>query len=467
MIEKNRSILTNALNKMSVRSPKPANWDHISDNLDQLETSNFITKHKNNLPKYKAPEGAWLGITKGIPSSFSAFLGSGLGKFISALILLGGLAGVFLIFTLPSNNEIEKQIQVSDLTESANISDQSEPNQVYNQSESMQVPDKIESKQPNLVNESDINSPQEENPINNYLSKESNANNTTSFEEDIFTMRIQSNERVNKLNPIPSKQLLASSDDTKKPLMQKSINGDFNDSDYYQEDYSSKFSVGLFYSYNLCQKIDYEGMNIPNHHSSFGFDLAYETHNWFFKIGLGYSNWNEEGNYIFDYNQMQMIYSYNYVDSAHVNPLNGQISYYTSEVEIFDSVPQQKSGQISYKYQILQIPVLIGYKFIDHSKFKIALLGGAGIDFNISGKQIAPAFNEENAEITRITNNIIYRTKINWRLIFGLNIDYNIVEKWSLYAEPSYQQYMTPLYSPNDIKGTGMFNIKVGIKYSF
>ena len=116
---------------------------------------------------------------------------------------------------------------------------------------------------------------------------------------------------------------------------------------------------------------------------------------------------------------------------------------------------------------MLQIPLIIGYKFIEHSKFKLALLGGAGFDFNISGKQITPAFNEENAEITRITNNIIYRTKINWRLIFGLNVDYKIAERWSLYAEPTYQQYMTPLYSPDDIKGTGMFNIEVGIKYSF
>ncbi len=467
MIEKNRDILTNALNKMSVRSPKPANWDHISDNLDQLETSNFVSKHKDKLPEYKAPADAWSGITKGMPHSFSSFLGSGMGKFISTMLLLGVLAGVYLIYTLATNNETEKQIQVSDLTESANISDLSELDQVFNQIEPKQVTDLPESKQPNLVEESDINSPQEENLLNNYLSKESKANNTTSLEEDIFTLRIQSDESVNKLNTIPPKQLSTSSHDAEKPLMRKSINVAFNDPDYYLKDYSSKFSVGLFYSYNLFQKINYEGMNIPNHHSSFGLDLTYETHHWFFNIGLGYSNWNEKGNYIVDYNQMQMIYSYNYVDSVFVNPSNGQISYYTTGVEIFDSVQEQKSDQISYKYQILQIPVLIGYKFIDHSKFKLALLGGAGFDFNISGKQIAPAFNEENAEITRITNNIIYRTKINWRLIFGLNIDYKIVERWSLYAEPSYQQYMTPLYSPNEIKSTGMFTIKLGIKYSF
>ena len=182
---------------------------------------------------------------------------------------------------------------------------------------------------------------------------------------------------------------------------------------------------------------------------------------------MGYLNWNEEGNYVFDFNQNQMVYQYNYVDSALVNPENGEISYYTSKVEVFDSVPQQKSDLVTYNYKSLQIPILIGYTFLERSKFKVALLGGVAFDFKISGKQYVPEFVEENASITHINNSLIYRTKTNWRLILGLNIEYQMTDEWSLFAEPTYQQYMTPIYTPNSIKSGGMLNIKVGIKYSF
>ncbi len=477
MIEKNRDILSNALKNMPNRSPKPSNWDHISDNLDQLETESFISKHKNELPHYKAPENAWRGISKGLTPSFSAFMSSGPGKLILAIILLGGLVGAFLIYTAPSSKEIKdpvrdpnpvKTYQTNSVTEQKHPSDPDEPVLGSDQTTSERVSDPAEPNQAALTAKSDPKSTQEENrPLHfaingNSHNKAHNAEKGTSS-----TSNIHSEIGLLELTSIPPKQILVSSENTERVLLHKSSRDNSGRGNYLEDFSKPGFSLGLYYSYNQFQKIEYEGMNIPHHLSSFGFELAYEKRNWFIKIGLGYLNWNEEGNYVFDYNQNKMVYQYNYVDSVLVSPENGEINYYTSKVEVFDSVPQQKTDLVTYNYKSLQIPVLIGYTFIARSKFKVALIGGVAFDFKISGKQYVPEFIEEDASITHINNSLIYRTKTNWRLIFGLNIDYRIAEGWSLFVEPTYQQYMTPIYTPNSIKGGGMLNIKAGIKYSF
>lgn len=477
MIEKNRDILSNALKNMPKRSPNPSNWNHISENLDHLETGNFISKHKNKLPYYKAPENAWLGISSGLTPTFFAFLRSGPGKLISAIILIGGLTGALLIYTSPSNKEIKDQIQDSNPLESSqtsgiieqkNASDHDETGIISDQTESKRVSNQTDPKQPIIIAQNDISSMQEENWLSHYPAKEQKMNKALYADKGpSSTSNIHSEIGLLELTSLPPEHILATSENTKSLLLHKSFS-DNTDRDNYLKDLSTpKFSVGIYYSYNQFQKIEYEGMNIPRHLSSFGFELAYEKHKWFIKIGLGYLNWNEEGNYVFDFNQNQMVYQYNYVDSALVNPENGEISYYTSKVEVFDSVPQQKSDLVTYNYKSLQIPILIGYTFLERSKFKVALLGGVAFDFKISGKQYVPEFVEENASITRINNSLIYRTKTNWRLILGLNIEYQITDEWSLFAEPTYQQYMTPIYTPNSIKSGGMLNIKVGIKYSF
>ena len=102
MIEKNRNILSNALKDMPVRSPKATNWDHISNDLDQIETSAFISETKSKLPKHKAPEDAWANIASGLASPASSFFNSLTGRLITASVLLGGIIGAYFLFTSPS-----------------------------------------------------------------------------------------------------------------------------------------------------------------------------------------------------------------------------------------------------------------------------------------------------------------------------------------------------------------------------
>jgi hypothetical protein len=479
MIEKNRDILSNALKNMPSRSPKPSNWDNIANGLDQLAASNFISKHKDKLPKHKAPEGAWHGISKAQTSSFSTFLRSIPGKIISAIILLGIVAGAIVIFTSPFDKEAAEKILTSEqyeptLEEEHIVADDSKKDHGV-------IERDTDPTNANLA--SDIDMPgQSDVVLQKQLSESKKDNTTPGTTITAPTLSMTSFYDPDPKNPtkghsfytlqkLSSKTLsegMVSSENNDKKLLQKPTKYRPNYGDDYVRDNSSfDFSIGLYYSYNQFQEIEYEGMSIPNNISSFGFELAYEKHNWFIKTGLGYLNWNEEASYIVDYTQNQLVYSYNYVDSAHIIPENGQTVYYTTEVDVFDSVASQNSDIVTYNYQSLQIPVLFGYKLIRGSRFNIAMLGGIAIDFKISGKQYTPEFVEEDARITGINNSLIYRTETNWRFILGLNIDYAFLKQWTLYLEPTYQQYMNPIYSPTSIKAGGMLNIKLGIKYYF
>ncbi len=469
MIEKNRNILSNALKDMPVRSPKTTNWDHISDNLDQLETSAFISETKSKLPRYKAPDDAWTKIASALAPTAPSFFNSWPGKLITASILLGGIVGAYFLITLAVQNDIEEQSPIPEVIEN-NQANQVQQHDVNAKPGALEINQTNDALQNDITpipvsNNSDITQNTQKFHVNN---QEYQLNNIDYSNDNISNVRINSNEVLIELKSIPQGQIIVSTENSKNTLVSTSIRDVLNNSDYYLHDISSpKFKIGVFYSYKQFQNIAQEGMDIPQHLSSFGIDLYYETHRWFFKTGLEYLNWKEKGNYIFDYDQNQMVYQYNYVDSVLVNSGNNQIIYYTSEKQVFDSVPQQKFDQITYNYQILQIPILIGYKLVEHSKFNIAIIGGIGCDLRISGKQFTPVFNEESSTITDINSSLEYRTDINWRLIGGLEIDYILTKKWGLYAEPTYQQYMRSLYVPNTSKGVGLFSIKVGIRYSF
>lgn len=238
--------------------------------------------------------------------------------------------------------------------------------------------------------------------------------------------------------------------------------------EYYDKTrFETQFKAGAYYALNQFQQIEQENMSIPLSISSLGLDFVVEKHRWILKTGFEYLGWKEYGDYRIDYRQNQMVYQYNYVDSAFINTFSGQVTYFTSDRQVFDSVSGQRSEQASYRYRILQIPLLAGYRIIERGNFNISIIAGLGIDIRISGKQFTPVFSEEDASITEVSNSLQYRAINNWRVIGGLGLAYSLDKRWEIYVEPSYQQYMKPLYAPENTKGMGLFKVKAGIHFTF
>jgi hypothetical protein len=451
MTEKNRNILSNAINTMGKRSPKASNWDDIAGRLDQLDAGAFSAV-KKDLPIHKAPGNAWKNITRGLPPAHFSFLGSLTGKIIFGFIIVAAITASYLLIPVKEEERTENNLEASSQVKTKLKAEAKSENQSASTA--------TEAKRVKLA-----------------VSGSNDLLPSLPQSENMFAdLPVETKDRevspspiiIGSIEPLPSKY--SNSINIKHYGLQgrnereaKDINPVYFDESRYQVEYS----IGAYYAFSLYQQVETSGMDTPDKLSSYGIELKLEKHKWFLKTGLEYIGWEEKGTYTIDYNQNQLVYQYNYVDSANINTYSGEITYFTSEREVYDSLPGQLSDEAANSYRMLNIPILVGYKIVDRAKFSLAAIGGIGFDIRLSGKKYTPVFNEEGAVITGISSNLQYRTSNNWRLIGGIEMSYYLTRSFEIYLEPSYQQYMKPLYSNDNMKGPGSFKIKAGLRYSF
>lgn len=482
MIENNRNILSNAIKNMGRRSPKASNWDDIASRLDQLNAGAF-SKVKNDLPIRKAPASAWEKVAKGLPPAHFSFLGSLTGKVISGVVIVAAITATYLLLPEKDDKDAALKVEVSNPVErkpEIELGTEHQPNlKTISETQSGSGSE----------NDSYIIKPAKKVAVDNTISDTDNTrekyevagsnDNLPLFSQSGIMYADQSIRTtvgmvnstpgaVGSIEPLPSRYINSTSFkkhglDSRNERKTKDITPVYFDESRYQ----MQCSLGAYYAFSLYQQLKPSGMKTPDRLSSYGIELKLEKHKWFLKTGIEYLNWEEKGTYSIDYNQNQLVYQYNYVDSTNINTSSGDITYFTSEREVYDSLPGQLSDEAGYKYRMLNVPVLFGYKIVDQTKFRLSIIGGLGFDIRLSGKQYTPAFNEEGAVITEISSNLQYRRSYNWQLIGGIEFSYYLSRSLELYLEPSYQQYMQPLYSIDNIKGPGSFKMKAGLRFSF
>lgn len=450
MVEKNRNILSNAIQEMGKRSPAASNWDNIASDLDQLEASQFLSNNVDKLPGHSAPADAWDKIAAGLPSAPFAFFTSLTGKFIIGSLLLAGLlAGWFLFFDL--EDETKETVVYNPATTSS----------TKNLPEEASVSQEKTAPPPSIVVE-EVAENQAYQDVANSLPPP-----IPIIESNPQEPKAESPAELFNLSSIGAKRIKTEPQGDIRTRQDENLAVQPYETEYYKDPAKTEILLGAFFAYKHFQNMDQEGMSIPENLFSFGLDLLYGKNRWFLKTGLEYLAWKESGNYTTSYEQNQLVYEYNYVDSTYINPDNGSVTYFTTEKEVYDSVPGQTSDEASYNYRVLQIPLILGYRFYEGAKFNASVSGGIGFDIRLSGKQFVPAFSEEEATVTDVNNSLIYRTETNWRVIIGIEAAYKISNKVDIYIEPGYQWYMKPLYSPEDASGVGFFNLKTGLRYNF
>ena len=97
MIEKNRNILSDAINQMPVRKPKASGWNAVSGGLDQLNMEALLSSGASKLPRHKAPAGAWSKIAAGLPPTTTPFFSTLIGKLFLGSLIAGGLVIAYLL----------------------------------------------------------------------------------------------------------------------------------------------------------------------------------------------------------------------------------------------------------------------------------------------------------------------------------------------------------------------------------
>jgi hypothetical protein len=451
MIEKNRDILSDAIKKMPVRKASPSNWEGISHGLDQANADALISENISGLPLHKAPAGSWNRIAASLPYTSLTFFQSLWGKLIISTIIIGGLT---LTYLLTRNNaeestrvtdQVSFSSTVSETNHSGTQMDQAEENSPVIASEEI----KVELTPLSSSGEDNIEVIFAEPPV---------------FKNDDISASMPGLSRIDRKEAGPflvrEEQNISFKTSIKAPEKKLQI-------DYARSASRFKIKAGVFVAYKNYQDIQHPDMTIPQKMLSAGIDLSLEKQKLILQAGIEYLSWEEQGNYIIDYRQNQLVYQYNYVDSTFIDPYNGRVTYFTTEKGVYDSVPGTLNDETAYRYKVLQFPVMIGYKFLDRGNFSAGILGGLGFDIRLSGKQFVPVFSLDESSVTEVNNKLEYRVFNNWRLLLAMDLGYHFAKNWELYAEPGYQWYMKPLYTPQDTKGVGLFNIKLGLRVSF
>ena len=482
MIEKNRDILKKVLNDLPKRKAASSNWKDISGSLDHLDAKQFFSKNVSSLPKYKAPANAWQGIEKGLKSPLFSFASSRFIKIGSIAVIATALIISFVLFLPDRNKNTENKSELSVLksgeqTQIDNIS----AKEIEKEQSGDVIPDKDiieENRETEIITTNKVSGNGSNSPIIKSGKEDSD------FFNSILTDK---SKRKKKSSPILRKKDQENTFQNHKLKRIKSRNKIFPDFkfisniliqkrkkqgkpfswDYYKKQNAKDFYIGGYYSLINYQNVTVNEMEIPESVSTFGLEVIMEKRKFFFKTGVSYLSWKEKAKYTFNYNQNELVYSYNYVDSAFMDLASGDIEYYTTLKDVFDSVNHQLSDKTKYRYRLLQIPLIVGYKIIENQNFIISLNGGIGFDIRISGQEYLPMFNQEESQIIGTINYLDYRYKLNCRLISGVSVYYKISNKFSFYLEPSYQQYLKSVYKNTRLKNVSYFEIKSGVVYKF
>jgi len=189
-----------------------------------------------------------------------------------------------------------------------------------------------------------------------------------------------------------------------------------------------------------------------------------------FSIGTGISLGciYDEGKYRIEYKSKDSIGYYESVVGFTVNPQNPTEIIYTTELtNVYDSIQHIVDDQTRNRYTYLQVPLLLGYRFVETQHLGITLQAGPAVSFLIGRKEAKPYVDYPNARIIRIENNTSKRISTSWQLWLSLRIDYRINKTISIFAEPSYKYTIKAF----EISGEGSFSnansIGLGIGMQF
>jgi len=207
----------------------------------------------------------------------------------------------------------------------------------------------------------------------------------------------------------------------------------------------SEFMFGLSYEYHhflqgdsyLETKQDYWHSISINGRLCFG--------NFYLESGVGLSLTRDETSWNYDYLQNTLINTYEYVDSIHYDPNTGETIYYTSIVEVFDSIPYTKSGTITRKNSYLRIPVLAGIYLFRKKDFSTSLSGGFIYNLLLSNTETKIDYYEPESTITSVSYQETKRMQHNFNLALRLNFEWQY-KKIMFYAYPSFNYYLNHLF---------------------
>jgi hypothetical protein len=198
--------------------------------------------------------------------------------------------------------------------------------------------------------------------------------------------------------------------------------------------------------------------------------LAFNISRFSLKTGAGLGFVYDDGLYTIDYKSQDVVGYFYEVVSYTVNPVNpAEITYNTIKSDVYDSVIHVADDRTRNRYTYLQVPLLLGYRILETSRLGLNLQAGPALSFLIATKEALPVIDYPNARIIKVDNETPDRVSTYWQLWLNLSLEYRLTKQISLFAEPYYRYYFTPVVQREGLTPAkpSAFGIGLGVQYNF
>ncbi len=183
----------------------------------------------------------------------------------------------------------------------------------------------------------------------------------------------------------------------------------------------------------------------------------------FLEPGIGLALSRDRINWNFDFLRKEIVDSYVYVDSVHYDPATGETTYYTSIVEVYDSIPHTEHRTTYQNHLYLHIPFRTGILLNDGRKFDFGITAGIVYNLLMRSNEVSVTAFEPESRTTSVNLLKTSRLENNWRLSFGLHAEWKMSQSLNVYFAPCINYYLNSLYQDKQRSGSLSFGLRCGI----
>ncbi|MFZ4401020.1 MAG: hypothetical protein ACOYO1_13365 [Bacteroidales bacterium] len=231
------------------------------------------------------------------------------------------------------------------------------------------------------------------------------------------------------------------------------------------------YTVGLDFTFNKIMNADKFSYAANKYMNQYGINFKYNYLNYFIQTGCNFSKFSDYLKNNSD-QKLNQYKTFDYVDSVLYNSQGAIIQYVTHTVTLNDSLLFQQMLDVTKKYALINIPLMLGYEYC-YGKFSFSLKAGIIYSLIISEKETIFKPQDPNISILKIYTEKSTIHKTNWAAILSAELDYNFSRKWGLSFEPVIQYYFKPLYPEMDKNSSSnnqtpyLLGVKTGLFYKF
>ncbi|MCF8399493.1 MAG: hypothetical protein K9G58_15070 [Bacteroidales bacterium] len=226
-----------------------------------------------------------------------------------------------------------------------------------------------------------------------------------------------------------------------------------------------RFGIGLSYDYQFFnQEASYMNSDL-SYWQSLNFDTRFQINKFYVQTGVGATFSRDKIQWEYEYLRKELVDSYIYVDSVYYNPQTGETYYYTSIVEVYDSI-SHNARETSYKKQYyFRLPVVAGYQIYDSRDFALGIQGGLVYNMLVGARELKFEPYEPGSRVTKVYFHRTKRLEHNFNLAAGLNFTWKANRKLHFHVFPSVNYYFDHIYQQAGGNLPLTFGIGLGVQF--